>query len=408
MHMAPKISLVLIGFSSLKRFAESEEAISFPGFYQQLASGLVRSVRNKQVLSALGDRLVLLAEHAHAFRQFDALEETSQILVNLPLRQYENIGHYYRGLRIQKLGRGDLEQAARIIESAAETAPPRYRARALISLAGNSLCRGDSRFALSLYSEAVRVGSRDGPLDLFATIHTQKMAAVINGLEGNHHGAVARLETLFPLACSVRASQPHLYYDYLNSLAVELCEVGRLEEAGNASRIALASPFVRAYPEWRETSEEIELRGRRASRSTVAVGTPKVAGWRADASRQETIGRRQKAEDSRQKAGGGRQRSDLERQESMNVVALAAVKRDAPTLTSWEQAAPIAQKPHTPARVIKFPSSTSWTQEQLSEKQIIVADMLWDMFQATIHDAPVNLRLIESLYKVFLNDRKPA
>jgi hypothetical protein len=65
--------------------------------------------------------------------------------------------------------------------------------------------------------------------------------------------------------------QPYAYYDYLNTLAVELGEVGRLEEARNASRIALATRFASAYPEWRETREEIELRGYRAARSTVAV-----------------------------------------------------------------------------------------------------------------------------------------
>src|SRR4029077_3907719 len=89
--------------------------------------------------------------------------------------------------------------------------------------------------------------------------------------EGNHRGALALLESLFPLANSMRSSQPHVYHDYLNSLAVELCEAGRLEEAKNVSQIVLASPYASAYPEWRDTREEIELRGLRASRSTVAV-----------------------------------------------------------------------------------------------------------------------------------------
>ena len=64
--------------------------------------------------------------------------------------------------------------------------------------------------------------------------------------------------------------QLHVYYDYLDNLAVELCEVGRLEEARNISQIVLASPFAPAYPEWSETSDEIAGRGRRASRSVVA------------------------------------------------------------------------------------------------------------------------------------------
>jgi hypothetical protein len=66
------------------------------------------------------------------------------------------------------------------------------------------------------------------------------------------------------------SSQPRVYYDYMNSLGVELCLVGRLEEAKNVSQIAVASAFARAYPEWRETRNEITLRKCGASRSVVA------------------------------------------------------------------------------------------------------------------------------------------
>ncbi len=163
-----------------------------------------------------------------------------------------------------------------MIEPVTESAPPRYRARALISLGANSFYKGDYGFALSAYREASRFVSHSGLLDPYATVHTQKMVAVINSLEGNHRNALALLENLFPLTRSMRSWHPHAYYDYMNSLAVELCEVGRLEEAKNVSQIVLASPFAAAYPEWRETLDEIELRGWRAPRSVVAVTQPKA------------------------------------------------------------------------------------------------------------------------------------
>ena len=400
--MAPRISLVLTGFSSLKRFADSLESISHPGFYQQLASDLVTGVHNKQVFAELGDRLVMLAEQSYAFRQLDALEQVSQLLLKLPRSlEYETVGRYYQALSVQRFGRGDIKQAVRTLEYVVENASPTYRAKAMQSLGTNSCYRGDYQSALSLYREAARFASRSNIYDAYATLGSQKMAAVINGLEGNHRGAVALLENLLPPAQSVRSSQPHVYYDYLNSLAVELCEVGRFEEARNISHIVVASPFACAYPEWRETREEIELNERRASRSTVAVGTPKVTGWRSEVSRQEAMGGRQKAEDREQEA-------DARGHRSTNVVALSAARLDAPAITPRQEPASTTQRPRTQARVIKFPSSTSWTQEELSEKQMIVADMLWDMFQATIHDAPVDLGLIERLYKVFLNERRPA
>lgn len=271
MNTAAKNSLVLTDSSSLKRVADIETAINHGGFYQLIASRLIGGIRAHQFAQESGNRLVVLAEHYYAFRQMDSLKQVSQALTSSPLpRQYEPVGRFYQALCIQRFGIGDVEQAARLLEGAAENAPPRYRARAMQSLGSNSFYRGDYQSALLLYGEAARFASRSGIGDPYAALGAQKMTAVINSLEGNHRDAVALLEKLFPFAHAMRSSQPSVYYDYLNSLAVELCEVGRLEEAKKISRIVVASPFASPYPEYRETHDEIELRGLRASRSVVA------------------------------------------------------------------------------------------------------------------------------------------
>ncbi|MEK6324702.1 MAG: hypothetical protein AABN33_23925 [Acidobacteriota bacterium] len=271
MHAAANVSLVLTDLSSFKRLADSEAAISYGGFYQLIASGLIKAGYSEQVFREFGERLVVLAEHAHAFRQMKILEQVSQILVSLPLPHYEAVGQYYQAICTQSFGRGDIERAVGLLKGVVESAPARYKVRALISLGANSRHQDDNQSALPLYREASRFATRNGLYDPYATIHTQRMVAVINSEDGNHRGAVALLENLLPLAHSMRRWQPHVYYDYMNSLAVELCEVGRLEEAKNVSQIVLASPFASAYPEWRETRDEIELRGWRASRATIAV-----------------------------------------------------------------------------------------------------------------------------------------
>jgi len=97
------------------------------------------------------------------------------------------------------------------------------------------------------------------------------MLAVIKGTNGDHRGAVEHLEKMFPLVRLASSIQPYLYYDYLNGLAVELDEVGRHEQALRASQIAISSPFAHAYPEWRETYEEIGTRRRGSSRSSIVV-----------------------------------------------------------------------------------------------------------------------------------------
>jgi len=270
METAAKVNLVLTGSSAFERFADPQR-ISYGAFCQRLASGLVKGIHRHQALGDLGERLVVLAEHAHAFRQMDALEQVSQFLMSWPLpKQYEAIGEYYQALCIQRLGRGDADRAASLLARVTESAQPKYRVRAMISLGANSRNQGDNQSALAVYNEAARFAFRNNLNDPYSVITAQRMFAVIAGEDGNHRGALALLESLFPFAHTMRSSQPHVYYDYMNSLAVELGEVGRLEEAMNVSQVVVASPFAGAYPEWRETRNEIALSGCGASRSVVA------------------------------------------------------------------------------------------------------------------------------------------
>jgi hypothetical protein len=54
-------------------------------------------------------------------------------------------------------------------------------------------------------------------------------------------------------------------------------EVGRIEEAERACRIALASPYARLYPEWHETARDLEKKTRRASSSVVSLSNCDIA-----------------------------------------------------------------------------------------------------------------------------------
>ncbi|MCI0485527.1 MAG: hypothetical protein L0229_02895 [Blastocatellia bacterium] len=205
----------------------------------------------------------------------NALNQLSQALTDLPLPPgYETIGRYYQALCINNFGRGDLDKAQTMQECMTAEAPLPYRARATLSLAAIYTDRGDLQTSLSLYSEAGHLASTSGLYNPYALVHAQRMIAVINGMEGDHRRAVNILENLFPLAHSIRTIHPHVYYDYLNSLAVEYMGVGRLEEARNVSQTVTQSPFAIAYPEWRETRDEIAVKEKRASHSIVSVPAP--------------------------------------------------------------------------------------------------------------------------------------
>src|SRR3954467_13825755 len=58
------------------------------GLYQHLFSSVVS-------FQELGNRLTLYAEHAQAIRQVEQVREAGELLINLPLKEYQSIGQYY-------------------------------------------------------------------------------------------------------------------------------------------------------------------------------------------------------------------------------------------------------------------------------------------------------------------------
>jgi tetratricopeptide (TPR) repeat protein len=218
----------------------------YAGFYQHL----LNNVANFQ---ALGEGLVEIAEHAKAFRRFETVEEVAQVLTHLPLEEYEAIGQYYLGWREFMRG-GD---ARAMLERSAEYGPGKYRALAMSSLAATEERENDYASAIQWVLESMK---------LLPSTESLRGIAVIKAKAGDHKGSLKDLENILPLA---RHSEPLVYFDCLNSLAVELGEVGRMEEARNICKVVLASPYACAYPEWQETAED--LRG--ASRSFVAINS---------------------------------------------------------------------------------------------------------------------------------------
>ncbi len=219
--------------------------IKYGRFYQELLAGVINC-------EALGERLVHCSEQAHAFREYDTLQELALMLSNLPSEHYRMIGQYYTALGVCRNGTGPIDLAQNTLESLACVGPTKYRAKSLLLLSAISQVNNKTEDAFRFYEEAFKVE----PFTLFRILPL-KGIAVLKAREGYHPSALKDLENLLPL---LRYTEPIVYYDALNSLAVELCEVGRLEEARNISNIVLASPYVFAYPEWRETAEEIRLK----------------------------------------------------------------------------------------------------------------------------------------------------
>jgi hypothetical protein len=271
MQKAAKSNLIFIDSSSLKRSAEPRRRVSLAELYQGIAQTLTTGFHTERILKDLAARFAAIADHAYLHREFDVVGHVGQILSELPADPIKVVGQHYQALSLRKGGLGDSVRAATLLQQVADSAPLLYRARAMLALGAVSHDAGDDRTAMSFYREVARLETHNHVFDPMTSYTASRMTAVIRSMQGDHHGAVADLERMFPLARMASSRQSYAYYDYMNTLAVELGEVGRLEQARHASEIAIASPFAPAYPEWRETFDEIEAKQRRASRSIVGI-----------------------------------------------------------------------------------------------------------------------------------------
>jgi hypothetical protein len=254
--------------SSLLRVGAREGRLSLGGLYHQFAVSLLAGIHHSESLSCSAAKLISMAERAYSLRQFELVGLVSKALLEMPLsRQYENIGLFYEALSINRGGAAVGDNARPMFERVGEEGNSLYRAKGMLAL-GTMVKDGT---ALSYYKEVIRILSSESIFDPQTAVRTIKLTAVARAKEGDHEGALADLERLRPLVRAVAALEPADYYDHLNSLAVELGEVGRTEEAWRISQVVVASPFAVVYPEWRETLAEIESKTQRPSLSVVAV-----------------------------------------------------------------------------------------------------------------------------------------
>ncbi len=235
-------------------------------YLQQLIRGLLtRHIYTIEGFQHLGRQLAAIIRQAHLARQLDVVEQVTQVMLALPISdELKNVGLFFqaKSLSWQK----DFNRARQILESVVEKATPKYEARALQCIGATYFESGQPGAALPFYLSAGKIAA---DCDLVTVVESQKMTAVVRSIHGDHKQALALLENLFPLVRAIGKYYPATYYDFLNSLAVELGEVGRINEAKAACSIALASPFAPAYPEWTETHDELEAKRTSATPSVI-------------------------------------------------------------------------------------------------------------------------------------------
>lgn len=206
------------------------------GFYQQLLSGI-------RTYEQLGNRLLSEIKAAHLFRQADRVRELSTMLLQVPIKEYQLIARYYLvwcDCRELKLNTGVLETVIEHSQS--------YKAKGLVARAAHEALRGNIDPMIYFYTEALKASP-----NISEYVDIVKSISAVKSVEGFHESALKDLESVLPV---IKHVEPFVYFDFLNSYAVELIENGRCEEASNVSNIVVASSFAPYYPEWQETNSE--------------------------------------------------------------------------------------------------------------------------------------------------------
>jgi hypothetical protein len=270
MQTAAMTSRFLTGGSSCVGLAESEIVVSRVGLLPHIVtSHLARTVHSEDLFIKLTNAWIRLAEQAYTLRDLDALQEVSQVLMNLPVDAARQIGLYYHAIAINR--KGQIDEAEALLETVADNAPITYRARAIQTLGANHHDKGQLDEALRFQLEALRVASDKDANSLQTTFLAHLEISHFKSDTGDHRAALATLENLSPIVQIVAKESPLYFYFYHNELAVEFGELGRLDEAKAALEVALASRYAPAYPNWAETRQEIEAKRTYATTSVVAI-----------------------------------------------------------------------------------------------------------------------------------------
>jgi tetratricopeptide (TPR) repeat protein len=198
--------------------------------------------------------LAIQARQAFSLRDYARQSLIASRLSQLPGR-FGDWGQYHRALSSIRNGNGDVNKAALVMSGLSGSSDPALASLALVTLASIADFEGAAQESMRLAAEAVRTaGACDSPLPRMEAYNVLSLAL---SNQGEHERAFSVLKSIEPYARMVGMVYPAYAADYCNSLAVELGNLGKKDDAIHFSRIALANPISRLYPEWAETNQAL-------------------------------------------------------------------------------------------------------------------------------------------------------
>ena len=208
---------------------------------------------------ALAQNLLGTARQARLSRDIPLLELVSDSIIELiPDSSADCVAEYYRAYCLH--ARGRTEEGHRLLSSVLERVGAKYKPRVLLSLAAMHFESGDPGACAPIYIETAKAAQG---LDLLSSVQALRGFAVTRAIAGDHESALAKLQDALPIAQAIFYWYPANLYDHLNSIAIELGELGRVEEASRLIDQVLCSPFARNSPHWLDTKLELASKPRR-------------------------------------------------------------------------------------------------------------------------------------------------
>ena len=232
-------------------------------FYHLIRAAIAR----QGSIQGLAHSLVRLCEIAYGQRDLESLEDASEVLCNLPLESAQQFGQYYQALIATRCGQ--FRQAEFKLEPLTSSASEAIRSRALQTLAIISAAENRTEKARELHAATIKTG-----YDSFALTGALMNLSALESTRGNHRQALDGLVTAWPIVRAASRAHPYLFFAYHNEVAYELLQLGQVEQAAKYSQVATSSPIIDAYPEWRETKEQIIERQSAPITIAVLVSAP--------------------------------------------------------------------------------------------------------------------------------------
>lgn len=211
------------------------------------------------------ERLFALCEHFSLTRRYGELNRLTEQLKNGRIQNPEALAFY----SLCDPATNNSEHAIRLLFELADNARSEIRARALNILACKAIQKGDTNQALTLNESGLRHTPPNDPLRYYL-LNNQ---AVALSVAGRHQESLTALTRLIDPVTHLAGRLPDIFFTTMNSLAVELGEVGKLDEAASVIPHLLHSPIAGRYPEWDETRQSITEK-LSAQRSSITVSQP--------------------------------------------------------------------------------------------------------------------------------------